>query len=66
MKVQKVSDLTVEQLKLIIDKLVKQNLEEMVEDLEALSSRNFIKSIEKSRKEYKEGKSKSFEEVFNL
>lgn len=49
-------------LKKFIDELVKQNLEDFVEDIEALSSKRFIKSIDKSRKEYKEGKFKSFEE----
>ena len=66
MKANKVSDLTIDQLKKIIDELVKQNLEDFIEDIEALSSRKFIKSIEKSRKEYKEGKFKSFEEVFHV
>ena len=66
MKAKKVSDLTIDQLKKIIDELVKQNLEDFIEDIEALSNRKFIKSIEKSRKEYKEGKFKSFEEVFHV
>ena len=66
MKVKKVSDLTIEQLKKIVDELVKQNLEDIVEDIEALTSKRFIKSIEKSRKEYKEGKFKTFEEVFDV
>lgn len=43
-------------LKKIIDELVKQNIEDVIEDIEALSSKRFMKSITKSRKEYKEGR----------
>ncbi len=66
MKAKKISDLTIDQLKIIIDELVKQNLEDFVENIGALSSKRFIKSVEKSRKAYKEGKFKSFEEVFDV
>ena len=65
MRTKKVSDLTVDQLKIIIDELLKKNLEDIIEDIEALSSKKFIKSVEKSRKEYSDGKFKNFEEVFN-
>ncbi|MBZ0204137.1 MAG: hypothetical protein IT281_07270 [Ignavibacteria bacterium] len=66
MKAKKISDLTIEQLKEIINQAVKENMEDVLENIEALSSKRFVKSVERSRKEYKEKKFKDFKEVFNV
>lgn len=66
MKAKKISDLTIEQLKEIINQAVRENMEDVVENIEALSSKKFVKSIERSRKEYKEKKFKGFKEVFDV
>lgn len=60
----KVSDLTVDELKDLISHTVKDSLEDALEDLLALQSEEYIESIEEARKDYKEGKTKSFEELF--
>ena len=36
------------------------------EDFLALSSDNYLKSIKEAREDYKKGKVKSYEEVFNV
>lgn len=37
---------------------------DLLEDLEALRSQKFVKSIKKARSQYKKGQYKTFEEVF--
>lgn len=66
MKTKKIGDLTIDQLKMIIDEVIKENMGDMLENLEAVSSPKFVRSIERSRKEYKEKKFKDFKEVFNV
>ena len=60
MKTKKISDLTIDQLKMIIDEVFKENMGDMLENMEAVSSPKFIKSVERSRKEYKQKKFKDF------
>lgn len=62
----KVKDLSVEQLQSIITQTVQGAMDEILEDFAALSSDNFINSIETARKEYKAGKIKSLEDVIDL
>lgn len=59
----KVKDLSVDELKYIIKRVVEETIEDYIEDILALSSSNFIKSIEDARKEYKEGKYKFLEDI---
>lgn len=66
MKTKKISDLTIDQLKMIIDEVFKENMGDILENMEAVSSLKFIKSVERSRKEYKQKKFKEFKEVFNV
>lgn len=63
---KKVRDLTVEELQEIIERKVKEVLEDILEDFLALSSKEYLESIETARKEYQEGKVKSFEEIFGI
>ena len=64
--VTKVRDLTVEELRALISSAVKDALEDLVEDLLALSSEEYILSVEEARRDYKEGRVKRFEEVFDV
>ena len=64
--VTKVRDLTVEELRALISSAVKDALEDLVEDLLALSSEEYIRSVEEARRDYKEGRVKRFEEVFDV
>jgi len=51
-------------MKVILSEVIDEKIENLLEDLEARNSDNFNKSIKKSRKDYKHGNHKSFEEVF--
>ncbi len=41
-------------------------MEDIVEDILALSSEEYIRSIEEARKDYKKGRTKQFKEIFDL
>lgn len=58
----KVKDLTVVELRSLISDTVKEAMEDLIEDMLALSSDEYLRSIEEARSEYKEGKVKSLEE----
>ena len=66
MKTKKIIDLSVEEFRVFISDTVDTAMKESLEDFIALSSDNYLKSIKEARKDYKEGKIKSFEEVFNV
>ena len=61
-----IKDLTVEELQTLISNTVRETMEEVMEDMVALSSESFLRSIEQARRDYKEGKVKPFEEAFNV
>lgn len=56
-------DLTVEEFKILISDTIKENLEDLVEDMAALSSREYLKSIEDAREDYRRGRVKHLEEI---
>lgn len=60
----KVKDLTVEELQTLISDTVKKTMEDLGEDIVSLTSEGYLRSIEESRRDYKEGKTKRLEEVF--
>jgi hypothetical protein len=60
----KVTDLTVDELKEVIENAVKDSLEDAMEDLKALSSQDYLRSIQDARDDYKKGKVQKFEDVF--
>jgi hypothetical protein len=62
----KIKDLTVGELKALISDAVKESVEDLIEDLLALSSDEYLRSIEEARKDYKEGRVKYFEEIFDV
>ena len=66
MKAKRITDLTVEELQVVISNTVNAAMKDSIEDIMALSSDNYIKSIKEAREDYKKGMTKSFEEVFNV
>ena len=59
----KVKDLTVEELQSIISDTVRSTLEDLIEDMLALSSKEYLHSIEEARKDYRDGKIKCLEDI---
>ena len=59
----KISDLTVNELKELIATTVQETIEDYLEDLKALTSKNYINSIHEAREEYKAGDYKDYNEV---
>jgi len=51
----KISDLIVDEQKSLITETVQGTIEEYLEDLKALSSKDYINSIREARKDYKAG-----------
>ena len=62
----KIKDLTTDELRTLITNTVKESMEDIIEDLLALSNENYLNSIEEARRDYKNGKIKTFEDVFNI
>ena len=63
MKKVKIKELTVEEFKKIVSGTIREIFEDMIEDLVALHSKNYLKSIEEARKDYKEGRIKNIETI---
>jgi len=62
----KVKDLTVRELKSLISDTIKESFEDLIEDIVALSSEEYLRSIEEARTDYKEGRIKYFEEISDV
>ncbi|KAF5437472.1 hypothetical protein C5S35_03890 [Candidatus Methanophagaceae archaeon] len=60
----KVKDLTLGELQSLISTTVRGVLEDLIEDIPALSSDEYLRSIEEARNDYNEGKVKYIEDVF--
>ena len=56
-----IKDLSVEELQTLISNTVRETMEDVIEDMIALSSESFLLSIEQSRKDYKKGRTKSID-----
>ena len=66
MKTKKIIDLSVEEFQAFVSDTVNTAMQDSIEDFLALSSDNYLKSIKEAREDYKKGKVKSYEEVFNV
>ena len=64
MAVKTLKDLPVYELKKLITITVRAAMEDFLEDMQALSSPEYLNSIKKAREDYKRGRVKRFEEVF--
>lgn len=62
----KVSNLTVNELKELISDVVEEKIEDVIEDIKSLLDIEYLKSIEEARKEYKEGKITSIDDILNV
>ena len=62
----RVKGLTVDKLRTLISSTVKDALEDSVEDLLALTSEKYLHSIKEARRDYKEGRVKTFEEIHDI
>ena len=62
----KIRDLTVEEFKELLSLVVKEAFEDLLEDFAALSSDDFLQSIQEARKDFEKGNVKSFEEAFDV
>jgi len=51
----KISDLTIDELKNLIRNIVHETMEDFLEDLKALSSKDYMNSIREAREDYKAG-----------
>lgn len=60
----KIKDLSIDEFKHLVSDVVQVSFQENLEDLVALTSENYIHSIEQARNDYKKGKVKSFSDVF--
>jgi len=62
----KVKDLTVVEFRSLMSDTVRGVMEDLVEDILALSSDEYLRSTEEARTDYKEGKVKYLEEIFDV
>lgn len=62
----KIKDLSVEELQSLISDTVRGTMEDLMEDMLALSSSEYLSSIEEARRDYRKGKVKHFEDVFDV
>ena len=62
----KVKDLTVGELQSLISDTVREAMEDLIEDILALSSDEYLRSIEEARSDYKAGKVKYLEELVDV
>jgi hypothetical protein len=60
----KVEEISIEELKTLISNCVRESIEDAMEDLVALNSKPYCDSVEEARKDIREGRFKSMEEVF--
>ena len=61
--VTKLKDLTVEEFKTLISDTIRESMEDLLEDLTALSSKEYLSSIREAREDYKHGRVKSIEDI---
>ncbi|MDP3149901.1 MAG: hypothetical protein Q8N83_12300 [Ignavibacteria bacterium] len=63
---QHINELTIGELKTLISETVKETMEEVIENMEALSSPSFLSAVNEAREEYKAGKTTKLEDMFNV
>jgi len=51
----KISDLTIDELNNLISSIVHETMEDFLENLKALSSKDYVNSIKEAREDYKAG-----------
>lgn len=66
MKNIKIKELTVEEFKRVVSETIKEAFEDLLEDLIALNSENYLNSIEETRKDFKEGRVKKLDNALDV
>lgn len=61
---EKISELTVDEMKSLISESVRETMEDVIEDFVALNSPEYLKSIAEAREDYKQGRVKTLEQLF--
>jgi len=59
----RVADMTVEELKGIIDRTVRDSMEDLMEDIAAMSSPAYLESIREARRDFERGDVVPLEEI---
>ena len=59
----KIKDLTIEEFKILVSNTIKENIEDLIEDMVALSSKEYLASIKEAREDYKHGRVKRLEDI---
>ena len=62
----KVQDLSVVEFQSLISDTVRETMEDIIEDIFALSSDKYLRSIKEARSDYNQGKIKNLEEIFDV
>ena len=62
----KVKDLTVAEFQSLISDTMRATLKDLIEDVSALSSPEYLESIEEARNDYRDGRVKHLEELFDV
>jgi len=62
----RVKDLTVKELQSLISNTIREAMQDLIEDVMAVSSEEYLKSIEEARGDYKDGRVKNLEEIFDV
>ena len=62
----KVQDLSVVEFQSLISDTVRETVEDIIEDIFALSSDKYLRSIKEARSDYNQGKIKNLEEIFDV
>ena len=59
----KLQELTVEDLKGLISKAVRETMEEVLEDLSAKGSKQFLDSVQEAREDFREGRVQDLDDL---
>ncbi len=62
----KVKDLTVVEFQSLISDTMRATLKDLIEDVSALSSPEYLESIEEARNDYRDGRVKHLKELFDV
>jgi len=62
---KKIKDLTVQELRDLVSSIVKETMEEFIEDMLVLSSKDYLLAIEQAKEDDKERMLKQLEESFD-
>jgi len=61
-----IKEMTAEELQALIAKTVKESVQDIIEDIQALNSDTYLADIEEAREEYKSGKIMRLEDISDV